>query len=59
MSAARAVLETGEADYAWTLQVDPDALAKMEATGRGKVVSAFSSLVERIVVNQTNPVSPL
>ena len=27
----------------------------MEAAGLGKVVSAFSSLVERIVVNQTNP----
>ncbi len=59
MSAARAVLETGAADYAWNLQVDPDALAKMEATGRGKVVSAFSSLVERIVVNQTNPAPAL
>ena len=27
----------------------------MEEQGRGKVVSAFASLVERIVVNQTNP----
>ena len=59
MSAARAVLETGEADYAWNLQIEPDALAKMEATGRGTVVSAFSSLIERIVVNQTNPAPAL
>ena len=27
----------------------------MEAAGNGKVISAFSSLVERIVLNQTNP----
>ena len=55
LSAARAVLETGEADYAWNLQVEPKTLAEMEAAGLGKVVSAFASDVERIVVNQTNP----
>ena len=54
LSAAQSVLETGEADYAWNLQVDPQALADLEAEGQGKVVSAFSSLVERIVLNQTN-----
>ena len=54
-SAARAVLEEGTADYAWNLQVDPQVLAGMEAAGKGKVVSAFASLVERIIVNQTNP----
>ena len=53
-SAARAVMESGEADYAWNLQVEPETLAGMEANGLGKVVTAFSSLVERIVVNQTN-----
>ena len=55
VSAASAVLEAGEADYAWNLQVDPSVLADMEAAGDGNVVTAFSSLVERIVVNQTNP----
>ena len=55
VSAARAVLEAGEADYAWNLQVEPEVLAEMEAKGRGKVVSAFSSSVERIFLNQTNP----
>ena len=54
-SAARAVLENGEADYAWNVQVEPEILTEMEEQGRGKVVSAFASLVERIVVNQTNP----
>ena len=55
LSAARAVLETGEADYAWNLQIDPEVLAIMEAGGNGTVVSAFASLVERIVANQTDP----
>jgi len=55
ISAAEAVLERGEADYAWNLQVDPGVLGEMEASGHGRVVTAFSSLVERIIVNQTNP----
>ena len=59
MSAAQAVLEHGNADYAWNLQIDPTALASMEAMGKGKVVSAFPSLVERIVLNQTNADSAL
>ena len=54
-SAARAVLETGEADYAWNLQVEPDILRDMEAAGLGIVVAAFAGNVERILVNQTNP----
>jgi peptide/nickel transport system substrate-binding protein len=54
-SAARAVLETGEADYAWNLQVDPQILDAMEANGLGTVVVAFGTSVERIMVNQTNP----
>ena len=55
ISAAAAVLQDGAADYAWNLQVDPGVLARMEAAGKGKVVSAFAGLVERITVNQTNP----
>jgi peptide/nickel transport system substrate-binding protein len=53
-AAARAVLETGEADYAWNLQVEPEILAQMELAGLGKVDAAFSTSVERIMVNQTN-----
>jgi peptide/nickel transport system substrate-binding protein len=54
-SAARAVLETGEADYAWNVQVEPQILADMEAAGIGKVYSAFAANVERILFNFTNP----
>lgn len=54
-SAARAVLETGEFDYAWNTQVAPDALKAMEAAGKGRVVTAFGTLVERLEVNLTDP----
>ena len=54
-SAARAVLETGEFDYAWNLQVDPTVLSNMAAAGKGEVVSAFGTGVERLMVNMTNP----
>ena len=53
--AARALLERGEADYAWNLQVEPSLLADLEAMGQGTVVTAFADLVERILLNQTNP----
>ncbi len=55
LTAARSVLETGEADYAWNLQIEPSTLEEMSGKGNGVVVTAFSSLVERIVLNQTNP----
>ena len=54
-AAAITVLQWGIADYAWNLQVEPELLAELEAAGYGTVVSAFADLVERIVVNQTNP----
>ena len=54
-SAVRSVLETGEFDYAWNAQVEPEILTQMEAAGKGKVISAFGTLVERLLVNFTNP----
>ncbi|MFO1142750.1 MAG: peptide ABC transporter substrate-binding protein [Amaricoccus sp.] len=54
-SAARSVLETGEYDYAWNTQVEPEILAQMAAAGKGEVISAFGALVERLQVNQTDP----
>ena len=53
-SAARAVLETGEFDYAWNLQVEPEVLEQMAAAGKGTVVTAFGTSVERLMVNHTN-----
>ena len=53
--AARSVLQLNEADYAWNLQVEPEILASLAAGGGGTVVSAFATLVERLMLNQTNP----
>jgi peptide/nickel transport system substrate-binding protein len=54
-SAARAVLETGEADYADNLQVEPEILNAMKLAGKGEVVVAYGTPVERLVVNLTDP----
>lgn len=53
-AAARAVLQTGEYDYGWNLMLAPEILADMEAAGKGKVVSAFGTLVERLEMNLTD-----
>ena len=54
-AAGRAVMETGEYDYAWNLQLAPDVLKKMSAGGKGKTVAAFGTLVERVEMNLTDP----
>ena len=59
IDAATAVLESGEADYAWNLQVEPDVLQFLQTSGRGMLVAAFASNVERLVVNFTNSDSDL
>ncbi len=59
LTAAQTVLELGEADYAWNLQIAPDVLEGIAAEGNGRIVTAFSSSVERLVLNQTNPNSAI
>ncbi len=54
-SAGRAVLETGEYDYAWNLQLAPEVIAKMAEGGKGMPISGFGTLVERIEMNMTDP----
>ncbi|MDA8586467.1 peptide ABC transporter substrate-binding protein [Rhodobacteraceae bacterium] len=54
-AAGRAVMETGEFDYAWNLQLAPDVIAKMLEGGKGTTVAGFGPLVERIMLNNTNP----
>jgi peptide/nickel transport system substrate-binding protein len=58
-AAARSVLETGEFDYAWNMQVEPEILNAMVAKGNGTVLSGYGTSVERIMVNMTNPDSAL
>lgn len=54
-SAARAVLQTGEADYAYNLQVEAKVLDDLEKAGKGKLISGFGSLIERILFNLSDP----
>jgi peptide/nickel transport system substrate-binding protein len=54
-AAARAVLETGEFDYAWNTQINPEQQAQMSAGGQGVLLNGFGTLVERIEMNMTNP----
>ena len=58
-SAGRAVMQTGEMDYAWNLQLAPDVIATMAQGGAGVPISAFGTLVERIELNMTNPSADL
>ncbi|MEO0533620.1 MAG: peptide ABC transporter substrate-binding protein [Cyanobacteria bacterium P01_A01_bin.123] len=54
-SAARAVLQTGDADFAYNIQVEAPVLKQLESAGQGQVLTAFGSLAERIVLNFTDP----
>jgi peptide/nickel transport system substrate-binding protein len=54
-ASGRAVMETGEYDYGWNLQLAPDVIAKMKEGGKGTPISAFGALVERLEMNLTNP----
>ncbi len=54
-AAARAVMETGEFDYAWNTQINPELQTQMKAGGKGVFVNAFGTLVERIEMNMTDP----
>jgi peptide/nickel transport system substrate-binding protein len=54
-SAARAVLQTGEFDFAWNLQVEPEVLAPMEEAGLGSVVVVPGASLEQIYLNFTDP----
>ncbi len=58
-AAARAVMETGEFDYAWNTQINPEMQAQMIAGGKGVFVSGFGTLVEMILMNLTNPSADL
>ena len=53
-AAARAVLETGEFDYAWNTQVNPELQTSMAKGGKGHFVNGFGTLTERLEMNLTD-----
>lgn len=55
VSAARAVLQTGEYDYAWNLQVEDEILKRLEQGGRGRVDIATTGNIEHIQLNNADP----
>jgi peptide/nickel transport system substrate-binding protein len=55
VSAARAVIQTGEFDYAWNLQVEDDILRRMEQGGKGRADIVAGGNIEHIQLNNTDP----
>jgi peptide/nickel transport system substrate-binding protein len=55
VSAARAVIQTGEYDFAWNIQVEDEILLRLEKGGKGKAVYAVGGDTEFIALNFTDP----
>jgi peptide/nickel transport system substrate-binding protein len=55
VSAARAVVQTGEFDYAWNIQVEDDILRRLEQGGKGRVNIAWGGDIEHLQLNNTDP----
>jgi peptide/nickel transport system substrate-binding protein len=55
VSAARAVLQTGEYDFAWNLQVEDEILQRLEKGGKGRVMIPDGANIEHILLNHSDP----
>ena len=55
VSAARAVLQTGEYDYAWNIQVEDEILQRLEKAGKGRVQIDPGGNMEHLQLNTTDP----
>ena len=55
VSAARAVIQTGEFDYAWNMQVEDEILKRMEQGGKGHADITPTGHIEHIQLNTTDP----
>jgi peptide/nickel transport system substrate-binding protein len=49
------VMQTGEYDFAWNMQVEDEILKRLEAGGKGNVAIIASGSVEHIELNNTDP----
>ena len=54
-SAARAVLQTGEYDFAWNMQVADDVLKRFEHGGKGHLDIATGGAIEHLQLNNADP----
>src|SRR5215469_6435976 len=57
VSAARAVIQTGEYDYAWNMQVEDEILLRLENAGnaKGRAEIVQSRAIEHIQLNSADP----
>lgn len=55
VSAARAVLQTGEYDFAWNMQVEEEILSRLENGGKGKAIAPLGANIEHFTLNPTDP----
>jgi len=55
VSAARAVIQTGEYDYAWNMQVEDEILQRLEKGGKGVAIITPGGNIEHIQLNSTDP----
>ena len=55
ISAARAVLQTAEYDFAWNLQVEDEILKRLETSNKGKITIVAGGNIEFIQLNPTDP----
>jgi peptide/nickel transport system substrate-binding protein len=55
IGAARAVIQTGEYDYAWNMQVEDEQLKRFEQGGKGRADIVSGGNIEHIQVNTTDP----
>ena len=56
VSAARAVIQTGEYDFAWNIQVEDDILRRLEQGGKGRTDIVQGSSIEHIQLQLDRPV---
>jgi peptide/nickel transport system substrate-binding protein len=55
VSAARAVIQTGEFDYAWNMLVEDEVLKRLENGGKGRAEITPTGAIEHIGLNSTDP----
>jgi peptide/nickel transport system substrate-binding protein len=55
VSAARGVLQTGEFDFGWNMQVEDEILLRLEKGGKGRVIITPGGGIEHIQLNSTDP----
>jgi peptide/nickel transport system substrate-binding protein len=55
VSAARAVLQTGEYDFAWNTLVEDEILKRLEAGGKGRTEMYYGANVEFVLLNAADP----